>query len=62
MALTEIKGFTILAPMGQYPAVSLLKAVEQKPTNRIDDETLILADQATKAVTQAACVPRNGGS
>jgi len=38
--------------LGQYPAVSLLKAVELKSKNRIDDETLILADQANKAITQ----------
>jgi ClpP class serine protease len=38
--------------LGQYPAASLLKAVEQKSRDRIDDETLILADQATKAITQ----------
>jgi len=38
--------------LGQYPAVSLLKAVEQKTKDRIDDETLILADQAKKAITQ----------
>ena len=38
--------------LGQYPAVSLLKAVEQKSKDRIRDETLILADQAKKAITQ----------
>ncbi len=38
--------------LGQYPAASLLKAVEQKSKDRIDDETLILADEATKAITQ----------
>ena len=38
--------------LGQYPAVSLLKAVEQKSKDRILDETLILADQAKKAITQ----------
>ena len=38
--------------LGQYPAVSLLKAVEQKSKDKIDDETLILADQAKKAITQ----------
>src|SRR5262249_39643711 len=35
--------------LGQYPAVSLLKTVEQKSKERLDDETLILADQAEKA-------------
>jgi ClpP class serine protease len=38
--------------IGQYPAASLLKAVEQKSKNRIADDTLILADEATKAITQ----------
>ena len=38
--------------LGQYPAASLLKAVEEKSKDRIDDETLILADQAKKAIAQ----------
>jgi len=38
--------------MGQHPAASVLKVVEQKSTDRIDDETLILADQARKAICQ----------
>lgn len=38
--------------VGTSPAVSLLKVVEQKPIEKIDDETLILADQAGKAITQ----------
>ena len=38
--------------LGQYPAASLLKAVEQKSKDRILDETLILADQAKKAIVQ----------
>lgn len=38
--------------LGQFPAASILKAVEQKDCNRIDDETLILADVARKAVNQ----------
>jgi ClpP class serine protease len=44
--------------LGQYPAVSLLKAVAQKSKDRIDDETLILADQAEKAVTQVETTVR----
>jgi len=51
-----ISDHAVLGPvdpqMGQYPAVSLLKAVEQKSKDRILDETLILADQATKAIAQ----------
>lgn len=38
--------------LGQWPANSILKAVEQKQVNEIDDETLILADVARKAVGQ----------
>ncbi|MDO9534170.1 MAG: hypothetical protein Q7J85_02300 [Bacillota bacterium] len=38
--------------IGSYPAVSILKAVELKNKNRLDDQTLILADIATKAVKQ----------
>lgn len=41
--------------LGQFPAVSILKAVEQKSVNEIDDETLILADVARKAVGQVKC-------
>jgi cell division protease FtsH len=53
LALTEIKGYIVPAQMGQYPAVSLLKPVEPKPKNRIDDESLIHNGQAAKAVVQA---------
>jgi ClpP class serine protease len=38
--------------LGQYPAASILKAVEQKNINRVDDSTLILADMAGKAMRQ----------
>jgi ClpP class serine protease len=38
--------------LGQYPAASILKAVARKPLERVKDDTLILADQAEKAVTQ----------
>jgi ClpP class serine protease len=38
--------------LGQYPAVSILKAVHQKPIAEVDDQTLILADQAGKAIAQ----------
>lgn len=38
--------------LGQYPAPSILRLVERKPVERIDDETLILADIAEKAVKQ----------
>ncbi|HEY0583254.1 MAG TPA: ATP-dependent Clp protease proteolytic subunit, partial [Chloroflexota bacterium] len=38
--------------LGQRPAASLLKVVEQKPIQEIDDQTLIEADQARKALNQ----------
>ncbi|MDO9508369.1 MAG: ATP-dependent Clp protease proteolytic subunit [Thermovirgaceae bacterium] len=38
--------------IGQYPAVSILKAVEEKPISEVDDETLILADISRKAIAQ----------
>ena len=38
--------------LGQYPAASLLEVVEKKPVADIDDQTLILADQAGKAIAQ----------
>jgi ClpP class serine protease len=38
--------------LGQYPAASILKAVARKPIAEVDDQTLILADQAEKAVSQ----------
>lgn len=38
--------------VGKYPASSLLKVVRQKPVAEVDDETLILADQAEKAISQ----------
>jgi ClpP class serine protease len=38
--------------LGQYPAASILKVVSQKTIDRIDDNTLILADMAEKAVRQ----------
>ena len=38
--------------IGNYPAVSILKAVELKNKNRLDDQTLILADIAGKALQQ----------
>jgi ClpP class serine protease len=38
--------------LGQYPAASILKAVAKKPVADVDDETLILADQSEKAISQ----------
>ena len=48
--------YAVLGPvdpqLGQYPAASIIKAVAKKSLDRIKDETLILADQAEKAVSQ----------
>lgn len=38
--------------LGQSPAASILKVVEQKPVADIDDQTLILADMGRKAISQ----------
>jgi ClpP class serine protease len=37
---------------GQSPAASLIKVAEQKPIERTDDQTLILADVGRKAIAQ----------
>jgi ClpP class serine protease len=48
--------YAVLGPIdpqiGQFPAASLLKAVEQKPVAEVDDETLMKADVARKAIAQ----------
>lgn len=38
--------------LGRFPAASILKVVRDKPVAEIDDETLILADVAEKAMGQ----------
>ncbi|GAB4154415.1 MAG: ATP-dependent Clp protease proteolytic subunit [Candidatus Promineifilaceae bacterium] len=38
--------------LGQQPAASILKVLERKPIEEIDDNTLILADIAEKAIRQ----------
>ncbi len=38
--------------LGNHPTVSILSAVERKPIERVDDETLILANVAQKAIQQ----------
>jgi ClpP class serine protease len=38
--------------LGQYPAASLVKAARTKPVSDLDDQTLILADVAEKALAQ----------
>ncbi|MEJ5366394.1 MAG: ATP-dependent Clp protease proteolytic subunit [Desulfosoma sp.] len=38
--------------LGKYPAPSLMRVVREKSVDRVDDETLILADMAEKATRQ----------
>src|ERR1700730_1593435 len=38
--------------LGQSPAASLIKVIEQKPLAEIDDQTIVLADIGRKAITQ----------
>src|SRR5207237_849380 len=40
------------AQLGEYPAASIVRAARQKPIAEVDDKTLILADQAEKALFQ----------
>ena len=42
--------------LGNHPAVSIVAAVGRKPIERVDDETLILADIAQKALQQVRAV------
>jgi ClpP class serine protease len=43
---------------GAYPATSILKVVEQKKIDEIDDRTLILAEESRKAVEQIKNIVR----
>jgi ClpP class serine protease len=58
LAATEIvmSEYAVIGPvdpqLGRYPGASILKAVARKPVDRVSDRTLILADQAEKAMTQ----------
>jgi ClpP class serine protease len=60
LAANEIvmSGDAVLGPvdpqLGQQPAASILKVIRQKPIAEVDDQTLILADQAGKALAQMA--------
>lgn len=45
--------------LGEYPAVSILKVVEQKSVDEVDDKTLILADVARKAIAQVRARARS---
>jgi ClpP class serine protease len=48
--------YAVLGPvdpqLGEYPAASVVRAVHLKPIAEVDDKTLILADQAEKALAQ----------
>jgi len=45
--------------IGNFPAVSIIKAAESKPIEKVEDETLILADVSRKAIRQVQkCVER----
>lgn len=58
LAASEIvmSEYAVLGPvdpqLGRQPASSILKAVGKKPVEKIRDGTLILADQAEKAISQ----------
>jgi len=47
---------SVLGPIdpqiGQYPAASFLKVIDQKPITEVDDQTLIMADIGRKAIQQ----------
>ncbi|HLQ64324.1 MAG TPA: hypothetical protein VK201_06415 [bacterium] len=38
--------------LGQHPAASILKVLERKPIAEVDDDTIIMADMAEKALRQ----------
>lgn len=38
--------------LGNFPAASIIKVVEEKPISEVDDQTLIMADLARKATQQ----------
>jgi ClpP class serine protease len=44
--------------VGQSPAASILKVVEQKPIAEVDDQTLIMADVGRKAIEQLKVAAR----
>ena len=65
LAATEIvmSEYAVIGPvdpqLGEYPAGSILEAVARKPVDRIDDRTLIVADQARKAIVQVRASVRD---
>ncbi len=38
--------------LGNFPAASIINVVEQKPIDKVDDQTLIMADLSRKAIKQ----------
>lgn len=42
--------------LGDFPAASILQVIERKPIRRIDDATLVLADQSKKAIGQVTAL------
>src|SRR5881628_3545730 len=42
--------------LGDFPAASVLTVLEKKPIDKIDDMTLVLADQSKKAIAQVAAL------
>jgi ClpP class serine protease len=44
--------------LGQQPAASILRVLERKPIAEVDDETIILADVAEKAIRQVKSAVR----
>jgi ClpP class serine protease len=44
--------------LGKFPAASLIKVVERKPIAEVDDETIIMADVAQKAISQVKTAAR----
>ena len=44
--------------IGQYPAASILNVLDQKDLNKVDDQTLILADISRKAIQQVKATIR----
>lgn len=44
--------------LGQMPAASLIRVVEQKPIAEVDDQTLVMADVGRKAIAQVEAAVR----
>src|SRR6266508_453963 len=42
--------------LGQHPAASILKVLERKPIGEVDDDTIIMADIAEKAIRQVKVI------